>query len=246
MKKVKPSKQYRMVVVPYRPHRRVLLICLLILLFLIAIVGSFIVGRYIVVGGQSNIINQLDLVSKENAAKTSQVDELQQKIANLRLATEVDRKANEEIRAEVVSLKTQLAELEQDNSFYRSLMRPAPGDKGLVVDAPAIAVTDAPGQYKYNLVIKQIVTKHRQVKGYLLFDLIGNQNGESKSLALKDVSKKYGAERIKLSFKYFQRIEGLMDLPEGFIPERIELKVVTERPNKAVIDKKFGWSTKES
>jgi cell division protein FtsB len=246
MKKVKPSKQYRMMVVPYRPYRKLIFALLLLLFFVTAVAGSFFAGRYIVVGGQTNVVDELEAVREDNANKAAEIEEFQQKIANLRLATEVDRKANEEIRAEVVSLKTQLAELEQDNSFYRSLMRPAPGDKGLVLDAPAISKSDAENQFKYNLVIKQIVTKHSQVTGYLLFDLIGNQAGESKRLALKDISKNYRTERIKLSFKYFQRIEGVMDLPESFVPERIELKVVTERPSKAVIDKKFGWATKES
>ena len=78
------------------------------------------------------------------------------------------------------------------------------------------------------------------------FELLGKQGEIFQRFALKDVSDSISVEKIRLKFKYFQRIKGEMALPEGFIPERIELKVVAERPSKVVIDKKFGWSVKKS
>ena len=246
MSLVKPSKQYAMTVVPYRPYRRFLQFFALSLTFLVAINGSFFAGHYYAVGSSENIVSERDILKDKYNEKSAEVARLDQQLANLKLAAEVERKANEEVRAEVVELKTKVAELQQDNTFYRSLMRPAPGDKGLVVDAPAVSATNIPHVYKYNFVIKQIVTQHRQVSGHVQFELLGKQGDVYQRLVLKDISDSVSVERIKLKFKYFQRIEGEMKLPADFTPERIELKVAVDRPNKVVIEKKFGWLVKES
>lgn len=245
MSLVKPSKQYAMTVVPHRPIRRVVTISALSITVLLFIIGSFYGGRYYAVGNASSVDAERNELREKYSEKVAQVSKLEQQVANLKLAAEVDRKANDEVRAEVVQLKEQLNELEEKNSFYLSVMRPEPGSKGLVVDSPLITSADAPGVYKYNLVIKQIVTKHRKVSGYLEFEILGNQGDALVRLALKDVSKTVNTERIKLSFKYFQRIEGEMALPEGFVPKRLEIKVVAQKPSSVTIDKKFGWLLKE-
>ncbi|MEO0443137.1 MAG: DUF6776 family protein [Pseudomonadota bacterium] len=245
MTSVKPSKQYAMAVVPYRPYYRYLVIFGLSLTFLLAVIGSFFAGRYYAVGNKGDILAERDRLRLGYQNTLVEARKLEQQTANLRLAAEVDRKANEEVRAEVVQLKTRVAELEQDNNFYRSLMRPAPGDKGIVVDAPSVELTNTPGVYKYSMAVKQVVTQHRQVSGYLQFSLIGSQAGERQTLALKDISDAVSVDRVRLRFKYFQRLEGEMRLPEGFTPERIVLNVVMQRPTSVVIDKKFGWLVKE-
>ena len=242
---VKPSKQEDLMVVPYRPYRRFFVVFALLLTFLGAVGGSFFLGRYYAIGSNSDIAAAYDRYKVIAQEKTAESEQFQQQVANMRLAAEVDRKATEEVRAEVVALKTKLAELEQDNSFYRGLMRPAPGDKGLVVDPPAVSVTTSAGVYKYNVLIKQIATQHNQVQGHLEFTLSGKQGDRELSLPLKDISSAYDTEQIKLNFKYFQRIDGEMTLPEDFVPERIDLKIVARKPSSVVIEKKFGWLLKE-
>lgn len=245
---VKPSKQYPMTVVPYRPIRRAVAIFALFITVLVLIIGSFYGGRYYAEVNTSSVTSLLierDELLRKYSEKSAQVLNLEQQVVNLKLAAEVDRKANEEVRAEVLQLKEQLNELEEKNSFYLSVMRPEPGSKGLVVDLPLITPVDTQGAYKYNLVIKQIVTKHRQVKGYVEFEILGRQGDDLVRLALKDVSKTVDKERIKLNFKYFQRIKGEMALPINFVPERLEIKVVAQKPNSVTIDKKFGWSINE-
>jgi len=244
---VKPSKQYSMTVVPHRPYLRILIIFVFVFTFLLAVIGSFLLGRYYSTDGVDLGGEDITSFKLEYEEQLLDIAKLEQQVANLRLASEVDRKANEEVRGQVVDLKTQLVELEQDNTFYRSLMRPNASDQGLVVDAPSVtAILGSIDRYKYNVVIKQIVAQHRLLSGYVEFELLGRQAGALRKLALKDISDSINVEQIKLRFKYFQRIEGEMLLPEGFVPERIQIKVVVQAPKKAVIDKKFGWLVKES
>ncbi|MBX2807415.1 MAG: hypothetical protein KTR20_02200 [Cellvibrionaceae bacterium] len=235
-----------MTVVPYRPWRRVVCWLVFSVLFVGATVGSFLLGQGYGVGDYTHVIAERDQLLSDREQQTREVDKLHQQLANLKLGAQVDRKANETVRAEVVQLKSRVAELEQDNSFYRDLMSPAPGDKGIIVDTPDVSVAEQPGSYHYNMVIKQIAAKHNTVSGYLQFTLVGVQAGNPVRLSLKDVSDKVSADRIRLRFKYFQRIQGKMRLPEGFVPQHIALKVVVQSPKSVVIEKKFGWLSKES
>jgi hypothetical protein len=246
MPAVKQSKQYAMAVVPHRPYLKAFKILLFCIFFALAVAASYFIGRYYNVGFSGKTTEAYATLNALYKQELANASKFEQQIANLNLATEVDRKANTEVRAKVVELETELADLKQNNTFYRSLMRPAGGDKGIVVDPPSVIQKNTAGEYKYNLVVKQIVAKHQKVSGYLSLVLVGKQAGISANLLLKDISSDVADERIRLSFKYFQRIEGYMTLPEGFVPEKIEMKVVVESPKKAVIDKKFGWLLKES
>jgi hypothetical protein len=243
---VKQSKQYAMKVVPHRPYFKAFKVLLYFIIVALAMVASYFVGREHKVDFSDTSVKAdvvLKALYKKELAKAAKFE---QQIANLKLATEVDRKANTEVRAKVVELEMELAGLKQNNTFYRSLMRPAGSDKGIVVDPPSVTQNNSDGEYKYNLMVKQIVAKHQKVSGYLTLVLVGKQAGAPVSLMLKDISSDIIEERIRLDFKYFQRIEGYMTIPQDFVPEKIEMKVVVQSPKKAVINKKFGWLLKES
>lgn len=246
MTEVKPSKQYRMTVVPYRPYRRFLLWATVCVLFAASVYGSFLAGKQYAQGDYSNTVSERDELRLLNENNRQEIERLEQQVANLNLGSQVDRKANEAIRSEMVALKQRIDELEQDNQFYRDLMTPAPGDNGIVIDIPVIKPVSEPGHYKYNLVVKQIAAKHSTVTGYLEFVLSGRQGEEVQRFPLKQLSEKVDTDRLKLKFKYFQRISGQMVLPDGFEPQQISVKIVAQTPRKTTIEKKFGWTSKES
>ncbi len=94
--------------------------------------------------------------------------------------------------------------------------------------------------------VKQLSTNRQQLSGYMEVTLIGkNQEGQRQRFELHQISEEQIAAKIKLNFRYFQRIEGQMVLPDGFSPERIELKMVSLKPKKALIEKKFTWVVDE-
>lgn len=247
MRVIKKSKQYPLKVVFDRPDIKKWVIFAVLITFLMSIVGSFFLGRYY--STDSISFSKLDEANlkRQLVLKQEELAELEQQVAILTLATEVDRKANEKVRSQVVELKSQLAEMEQDNNFFRSLMRPKKGDQGIEIDAPMIVrnANDS-DRYQFNVVIKQIVAQHRELRGYLLFDIIGMRSDNQERISLSSISDDVDKEKIALKFKYFQSFNGEIEFPVGFVPERIELKVVIERPKKREIEKKFGWLVKES
>lgn len=243
MSSVEPTPEYDLAVVPYRPYRPWLLAMAIILIMAVFTLASYYSGHYRGSILEGSAIVERDRLQKKYADVKSKLDVLTQKVANLLLGSEVDRKATEQVRGEVVNLKNRIAELEGDNAFYRDLMRPESDDQGISAESPAIEATAGmPNAYDYKMVVKQQSANRSQVVGYMEFSIIGtNGEGKSKRFTLSQLAPAVTSEKIKLNFKYFQRLEGQLILPELFTPERIELKIVSVRPRKTLIEKTFNW-----
>lgn len=245
MGSVQPTPEYDLAVVPHRPYHNLMTIIVAIVFCVLLVIASYYVGLYRGTSSEASAVVERDRLQLNYAQSQEQAKQLEQKIANLTLGSQVDRKAMEQVRSQVVELKNRIADLERDNTFYRELMRPEGDDKGLSVAAPAIvSVGEADASiYDYKMVIKQLATNRSQVSGYLEVLLTGkNSQGARQKLSLHDLSSAIPKKRIKLNFRYFQRIEGRMVLPDGFKPEGMELKIVSLKPKKALIEKKFNWS----
>lgn len=242
----KSNQEFSMEVVPYRPYHRFFVVLAFLGITLVLVVAAYYMGYYNGSKKERAAENERDELLSYSGEKTAEVERLQQQVANLTMGSEIDRQANVEVRTQVVALKNRIAELERDNTFYRDLMSPKDKAKGILMGEPIITSSDNALEFKYSLIIKQLVANHKQVKGYIEFILVGKEAGKAKTIALKDVSDNVSVDKIKLNFKYFQRIEGKILLPVAFTPERIELKLVSTRPKKRVIEKPFSWTVKES
>lgn len=248
MPPVEATPEYDLAVVPYRPYYSVIRVLIVFALVILLCVLSFYVGHYRGTTIEQSAIAERDHLRKAYGEMEKIVKQLEQNVANLKLGSQVDRKATEQVRTRVVELKNRIAELERDNTFYRDLMRPDSDDKGISVSAPTLSLSATTANtFEYKMMVKQQTESRLQVSGYLEFEVVGKgEGGDVQRYFLHQLSSVESAEKIKLNFRYFQRLEGTMVLPNNFTPERIELKVVSFKPKKALIEKKFNWVIKES
>ncbi|GAA5315703.1 MAG: hypothetical protein AseanaTS_09080 [Candidatus Pelagadaptatus aseana] len=246
MTAVKGSKQHRMVVVTHRPWIRLAITSATLILLIGMSWFSYFFGLREGQAQQAIAISERDELRLEVEEKNKQIDGLRQDVANLKLGSQVDRKASEEVRAEVIELKAQIAALKEDISFYRGLMSPTDNKSGLTIGSLNVISTGVARHYEYKLVVQQLATNHKMLNGYLTFEIFGRQGEQLMTLPLKDVSDKVSYDRIKLRFKYFQTLEGRLILPEGFEPERIELTARSLGDKSVVVEKKFGWLVQEN
>jgi hypothetical protein len=245
MTAVKGSKQLKMMVVPYRPWIRVIVLCVALAVLLTATWISYFSGLKDGQSQQAVAISERNRLQKELEIKQLQAKELSQEVANLKLGSTVDRKSSEDVRAEVIELKSQIAAQKEDISFYRGLMSPTDNKRGLTIGSLNVISTGTPRHYEYKLVVQQLATRHAMLNGYLTFEIFGRQLDQLTTLPLKDISSTVSFNKIKLRFKYFQTIEGRLILPEGFEPERIELVAKSLEDSPVEVKKKFGWLVQE-
>lgn len=239
---VKGSKQERMVVVPYRPRRGLLLIIAWVAGLAIAAGGGFLFGYYETFlteqsaqVGQQRLMNELADVRQENS-------ELRRQVAILDTTSEMDQRATEEVQSTMRGLRERVAQLEQDIVFYRQVVSEETGSTGLTIGQFDISAMDTPKQFRYKLVMRQQdADGDTFLLGHVNINLVGKQGQEQVILPLRDISDDVEQLDIRLRFKFFQNIEGELSLPDGFEPERIQIAAVATEPVAKSIDQNFSW-----
>lgn len=232
-------------VVPHRPLRQWCLTLASIVLVALALVGSYHWGYQRGGGDHEALLSERNRLQQSLHNARVESDDLRQEVANLKLGSMVDLKAGEEVRSQTVELKAQIARLEEDIAFYRSLMAPDDNNRGLTIGSLNVLSTGTPRQYEYQLVVQQLATSHELLNGHLTFEVVGRTDGQQRTLPLYRLSGQVDEAQIKLRFRYFQNIEGRLELPEGFEPERIEVVARSTGRNADRDEKNFGWLVQE-
>ncbi|WP_188149911.1 DUF6776 family protein [Teredinibacter waterburyi] len=243
---VKGTKLRPLKVVENRPWQRMLFILVLLLTAAAGVRGAYFKGLLDGKAGQAQTSADLARLEQELATSRVSVEELQQQLANINLGAEVDRQSAESVRQEVIQLKDQLSQLEEENSFYRNLMAPTDNKRGLNFGAVEIVETDKTRAFGYKVVLQQLATNHELLTGTLTFNIIGRLNGFDATFSLNQLSDSVSEKAIRLRFKYFQTVQGVLSLPEGFEPERIELVAKSTGKTPVTVEKRFGWLVEET
>ena len=239
---VKGSKQEQMVVVPYRPRRRALLFVVLVAVVAGSVVSGFLYGYYQSLHAQGTVQDERDELKTELSALRGQNSDLSRQVTILDRSSVMDQRATAEVQATIRNLREQLAQLQQDVVFYRQVVSDETADTGLTVGQMDIYGTSDPGRFRYKLVMRQQdADGDSYLRGHVNVNLVGRLGDEQVMFALRDISDEQDQLDIRLSFKYFQNIEGELVLPEGFEPERIQIAAVATEPVEKSIGQYFSW-----
>lgn len=239
---VKGSKQERMIVVPYRPARRVLIGILLVLGVGASAAAGFLYSYYVTIDSQQGELRDRQELSQELQRYEEENSDLRRQIAILDRSSVMDQRATEEVQTTIMSLRERVAQLEQDIVYYRQVVSDETGETGLVISQLDIATTSVPNVYSYKLVLRQLdADGDSYLIGSVNVNLVGSQGEEQMILPLRQLSEEQSELDIRLRFKYFQNIEGSLTLPEGFSPERVQIAAVSSEPVEKNIDQDFSW-----
>ena len=240
--KVKGSKQQHMVVVPYRPRRRLLIWAAMFMVFAVGSLSGWIWDYYRDLDNLDSVRSQLAGLMAELEAEQRENADLQRQIAVLDRGSVMDQQASVEVQNTIRSLRDRVAELEQDVVYYRRVLSEGTEDTGLVVGALDIGSTVEPDHYRYRLVLRQEdADGDTFLDGHVNVNLIGMQDKEQVVYPLREVSEDEDQLDIRLHFKYFQNIEGELALPEGFAPDRIQIAAISVKPVEKTINQDFSW-----
>lgn len=239
---VKGSKQERMIVVPYRPARRFLVALVLLIGVGASAAGGFLYGYYITLQTQEGELAEREELTRDLEKMQTENSELRRQVAILDRSSVMDQRATEEVQSTIMSLRERVAQLEQDIVYYRQVVSDETGETGLVISQLDIATTNSSGVYSYKLVLRQLdADGDTFLLGFVNVNIVGRQGDEQIIIPLRQVSEEQEQLDIRLRFKYFQNIEGSLQLPEGFVPERVQIAAVSQEPVEKSINQDFSW-----
>ena len=239
---VKGSKQEKMIVVPYRPGRRFLLVSLLVLGAGASAVGGFMYGYTNTQRSQQSEQATQQELSEQLIGTETENSELRRQVAILDRSSVMDQLATEEVQETIRGLRDRVAQLEQDVVYYRQVVSAETEDTGLIISQLDIDATREANRYRYKLVLRQQdADGDTFLTGHVNINLVGSQGEEQQILALRDLSAEQDQLDIRLRFKYFQNIEGELVLPDNFVPDRLQVAAVSVEPVEKSINQNFSW-----
>jgi hypothetical protein len=210
------------------------------------LVGSFGAGRMVRASAECAEPNaQRHQLEVQLAASQRQIEELEQRLVNARLGTEVDRQVVEQLRQEMKSQQQAAANLREQVVIYKGLLVPKGSNAGFGIRSWTLS-PQGDGRYHYRLVMQQLTDQQVPVAGDVAVAIAGiDAQGQEKVLALQELSRQHRMPNIQLSFTYFQIVEGEMELPVDFNPQRVQVLARASRPKALQVEKRFTWEVQE-
>jgi len=238
---VKGSKQDKLMVVSYDPWTRFWKRFLFLLMIALLGGASYLFGRYEALEAQAQAMAERDQLQQDYQMAQDEIASYSQRISMLEKGGEVDRKSTEGLRQNLVDLRSQIATLQEEVAFYKGIMAPSTRKQDLRIQKIEIAKTLEERRFKYKVVLTQVGTNQRFISGLAAVNITGVLNGKQKVFGLRDVSDDVQDYGIKYKFRYFQEIEGELVLPEGYIPESVEVVLQSNGSKSKRIEMTQAW-----
>ncbi len=175
-----------------------------------------------------------------------QIGALNQEIALLETHRDIDQEAYKDVETGLSALQEKIQEQRDAIAFYRGIISPADGQRGLRVQDLRLSKGNDDRQYYVRLVLVQVMQHDRSVKGEVNFSLEGAQDGVATTYKLGQLIPADETSSWPFSFRYFQNFDRQLILPVGFLPERINIEVRSRTKSIASVKQSFLWQTGQS
>lgn len=174
-----------------------------------------------------------------------QVAELREQKALLERAAQIEREAYNDLDATLKVLQGEILELKEELAFYRGIVSPRDASRGLHLQRVEITPLGKSRTYRYKIVLTQVLKNDRLASGKVKISVHGLREGEPAILKLRQITEK-SVKELRYRFKYFQTIEGDIELPAVFTPLRMRVEILPRGQEKDKIDKTIEWPNEEN
>ena len=174
-----------------------------------------------------------------------EISALKEQVALLETHREIDREAYREVEASLTELQAKIQEQRDAIAFYRGIVSPADGNKGLRVQDLKLTRGKNEREYNIRLVLVQALKHDRKVSGNVNLSIEGDLDGVEKTYRYAELLPEEGQAAWAFSFRYFQDFNRQIVLPDGFTPQRVKVEVESRTRSISSIEESFAWTTSQ-
>jgi len=199
--------------------------------------------------GQSNAgFNRLEALGDiasldgELSDTSDEVRELRERLAILETAARVDKEAYALVENELVDLRSQIMELEENLAFYRGIVAP---DDAKGVQVQELLLTSSGDKVRLRLFLTQALRSDKPISGQVSIEVAGIQDGALVLLPLAQLASDAGLKTpIRFRFRYFEEIAAELTVPEGFRPTEVRISARPDGQKAKTVEESFVWGVK--
>ena len=168
--------------------------------------------------------SQVGQIEQENIALKAEKFRIAQQI-------EIEQTTHKDLAKSLQGIQEENATLREDNAFFRNLLSSDQGPGPISIyhfkleRNPVLA-----GEYRYRLLLLKSGKREQEFVGSVQFLVMGEQAGK-KVVSMQpevvpgDTGAKAKPQTISVNFKYYQRLEGVFQLPVGLTPKNVQVRV---------------------
>jgi hypothetical protein len=179
-------------------------------------------------------------LERRNRELVNESSGLRDRVAILERSSQIDQQAAQAVKSELGQLEEALQASREEVEFYRGIVTPGDVDPGLRIHRFELEEDLTQGEYHYDLVLTQLKRNDKFVSGVVDWKISGLLDGKPVVLTLDKVTEP-AVKQLKFRLRYFQDLAGTIKLPEGFVPDRIELTVSPKGKGKPPVVQAFDW-----
>ncbi|MDH5434006.1 MAG: hypothetical protein OEY19_08670 [Gammaproteobacteria bacterium] len=203
---------------------------------------TYYLGHHLAVEGAEETEKQLAEVQEQLSQAEEDYRTASANLIMQQQSSKVDQQSREKLMESIRQLKENQSQLEEELAFYRRIMSPELEKAGLNIDEFKLSKNEDSGNINFKLVLIQTGKQERFLRGNADIKLYGKKDDKELVYNFSDLGE-FQKTHFQFQFKYFQNIEGIITLPEGFVPEKVTVVAKTSglRKNQKD-DKQYDWT----
>jgi len=215
---------------------------LLLLLCVITGVGGF--GYWYGLSRSSLDADYLQALVRRDRVSETQIAALRSQLVDAELARAVDQQAAESLRETITALRDEIADLREEAAMYRNMLDPGSAGQGLRIAELELSEAHGDGRYHYHVLLSRMDTTGDLVRGTIAVDVRGvsieGGRARERFIALGELA---GLEEypIPFRFRYFHAVSGMLELPEGFEPLGLRVRILPAGGGRELLRREFEW-----
>lgn len=160
---------------------------------------------------------------REGAAKLArETAELRASVNASESQLQIERTAQTQLAKQVKALEEENARIKEDLAFFENLIPSERRDNSLSINRFKVEPDALPGEYRYRLLLLQGGKRDKPFQGSLQLLVTLQQGGKDAIITLPEDG---SAEAYKISFKYFQRVEGTFRIAPGGSVKAVQVRI---------------------
>jgi len=156
--------------------------------------------------------------------QSAEIAEIRAKLAASESQRQIEAVTYGDLTKQVKGLSTENASLKDDLAFFQSLLPAAGHSEAVSLGRLKVDPDAVPGEFKYRMLLVQGGQRPADFQGHVQIVVSALQGAEKVVLTLPPVADGKTRE-FQLSFKSFQRIEGVFKMAPGAVVKTIQVRV---------------------
>jgi len=170
----------------------------------------------------------------------AQRSRLREQVAVLERTSQIDQESIRQVREALRASQSDSLEMEQELKLLRGIVDTGVKSEGLYIRGFRLNKGDQPDSYRFRFTVSQALKNAGAALGWIMLTLEGEQEGEVVELTLKELTQEKD-EKLKMRFRNFQDVDGLIQVPAGFSPERVIVELNPTNNRLPKVRESFDW-----